>query len=160
MVTAGRGGFSNHAVGRPDAARPIPLCYFLPGSWSSVNLISRSGTNSFHGSLFEVFRAEDLNAKERRLTTRTPFTYNQYGGSLGGPIKRDRIFFFAAYEGYQESSFAIVQGDVPTPKFRAEALAAQPAYKIFLDTLYLPNQPHAADADSARYVGAASQKRH
>lgn len=126
----------------------------------NVNLISRSGTNSFHGSLFEVFRAEDLNAKERRLTTRTPFTYNQYGGSLGGPIQRDRIFFFAAYEGYQESSFAIVQGDVPTPKFRAEALAAQPAYKIFLDTLYLPNQPHAADADSARYVGAASQKRH
>jgi hypothetical protein len=126
----------------------------------NVNLISRSGTNAFHGSLFEVFRAENLNAKERRLTTRNPFTYNQYGGSIGGPIKRDKIFFFTTYEGYQESSFAIVQGDVPTVKFREEALRAQPVYKVFLDSLYLPNQPHAADADSARFVGAATQKRH
>jgi hypothetical protein len=126
----------------------------------NVNLISKSGTNNFHGSLLESFRAEDLNAKERRLTTRSPFTYNQYGGSIGGPIRRDKIFFFTAYEGYQESSFAIVQGDVPTQKFRDEALQAQPGYKIFLDTLYLPNQPFAADADSGRYVGAASQKRH
>ena len=126
----------------------------------NVNLVSRSGTNSFHGSLFEAFRAEDLNAKERRLAIRNPFTYNQYGGSLGGPIRRDRIFFFGTYEGYQESSFAIVQGDVPTQKLRDEAIRAQPGYKIFLDTLYLPNQPFAPDADSARYVGAASQKRH
>jgi hypothetical protein len=126
----------------------------------NVNLISRSGTNSFHGSLFEAFRAEDLNAKERRLATRAPFTYNQFGGSLGGPVKRDRIFFFGTYEGYQESSFAIVQGDVPTPRLREDAIRAQPGYKIFLDTLYLPNQPYAADADSARYIGAASQRRH
>jgi hypothetical protein len=126
----------------------------------NVNLISRSGTNALHGSLFEAFRAEDLNAKDRRLSTRAPFTYNQFGGSLGGPIKRDRIFFFGTYEGYRESSFAIVQGDVPTQKFRDEAIRAQPAYKIFLDTLYLPNQPFAPDADSARFVGAASQRRH
>jgi len=126
----------------------------------NVNLISRSGTNQFHGSLFEAFRAEDLNAKERRLATRNPFTYNQFGGSLGGPIKKDKIFFFGTYEGYRESSFAIVQGDVPTLKLREEAIRAQPGYKIFLDTLYLPNQPFASDADSARYVGAASQRRH
>jgi hypothetical protein len=126
----------------------------------NVNLISRSGTNSLHGSLFEVFRAEDLNAKERRLATRNPFTYNQFGGSFAGPIKKDRIFFFATYEGYRERSFAIVQGDVPTAKLRQEAIAAQPGYKIFLDTLYLPNQPFAAEADIGRYVGAASQSRH
>ena len=126
----------------------------------NVNLVSRSGTNTLHGSLFSVFRAEDLNAKERRLTTRAPFTYNQFGGSLAGPIKRDRIFYFGTYEGYRESSFAIVQGDVPTPKFRDEAIRAQPAYKVFLDTLYLPNQPYSPDADGARYVGAASQRRH
>ena len=126
----------------------------------NVNLVSRSGTNALHGSLFSVFRAEDLNAKERRLATRAPFTYNQFGGSVNGPIKRDRIFYFATYEGYRESSFAIVQGDVPTARFREEAIRAQPGYKIFLDSLYLPNQPHAPEADTGRYVGAATQRRH
>jgi Outer membrane receptor proteins, mostly Fe transport len=126
----------------------------------NVNLITKSGTNSFHGSLFESFRAEDLNAKERRLATRAPFTFNQYGGSIGGPVKRDKIFFFGAYEGYQESAFSIVQGDVPTQKFRDEAIQAQPVYKSFFDTLYLPNQPTAPGADTGRYIGAASQRRH
>jgi outer membrane receptor protein involved in Fe transport len=107
----------------------------------NVNLITKSGTNQLHGSLFESFRAEDLNAKERRLATGAPFTFNQFGGSLGGPIRRDKILLFGTYEGYHESAFAIVQGDVPTVKLRNEAIAAQPIYKTFLDTLYVRISP-------------------
>src|SRR5262245_10105766 len=66
-----------------------------------VNLVGRSAPNQLRRSLFSVFRAEDLNAKERRLATRAPLPYNQYGRSVNGPIKRDRIFYFGTYEGYQ-----------------------------------------------------------
>lgn len=135
---------------------PAEYGHMLGGS---VNVVTKSGTNRWHGSLFHLFRAEDLDAKSRQLTTKPPLTFNQFGGSSGGPIRRDRIFIFGAFEGYREAAFAVVQGDVPTAKLRAEAIRAVPAYKALLDTIYLPNQPHAPEADSARYVGAAASRR-
>jgi outer membrane receptor protein involved in Fe transport len=126
----------------------------------NVNLIAKSGTNQWHGSLFENFRGEALNATDRFLQKRPGFTFNQFGGSAGGPIKRDRIFIFGTYEGYRQRSFNIVQGDVPTPQFRDQAIAAQPQYKTFFDLIYLPNQPYAAGADTARYLGSGSERRH
>jgi len=101
----------------------------------NVNITSKSGTNSWHGTLFENFRGEALNATDRFLQQRPGFTFNQFGGSSGGPIKKDRIFIFGTYEGYRQKSFSIVQGDVPTPKLRADAIAAQPAYKQLFDLI-------------------------
>ncbi len=123
----------------------------------NINVISKSGTNEWHGTVFENFRAEDLNATDRRLGRKTPFTFNQFGGSVGGPIRHSRVFIFGTYEGYREASFGLIQGDVPTQKVRQEAIQAVPIYKMFLDTLYLPNQPYAPDADTARYLGAGTQ---
>lgn len=71
-----------------------------------ISVISRSGTNEFHGNLFEYVRNSSLNANEffanRSGRDRPPLRFNQFGGSVGGPIKRDKIFFFANYEGYRE----------------------------------------------------------
>ncbi len=125
----------------------------------NVNLIAKSGTNQWHGTLFENFKAENLNASDRLLRRKPPFTFNQFGGSVGGPIQQNKVFIFGTYEGYRESSFATLQGDVPTLKLRDEAIRAVPAYKIFLDTLYLPNQPHAPTADTGRFLGAAAETR-
>ena len=74
-----------------------------------VNLLSRSGTNQWHGSLFENFRAEELDARHQRLTDKPGLTFNQFGGSVGGPVKRDRIFVFGVFEGYRERAFTVVQ---------------------------------------------------
>ncbi|MDQ1471004.1 MAG: hypothetical protein QOJ99_2484, partial [Bryobacterales bacterium] len=63
-----------------------------------VNLITKSGTNSWHGSMFENFQAEDLNARNQLLSTKAPLTFNQYGASAGGPIRKDKIFIFGDYE--------------------------------------------------------------
>ncbi len=126
----------------------------------NVNLIAKSGSNTWHGTLFENFRGEALNATDRFLQKRPGFTFNQFGGSVGGPIKRDKIFIFGTYEGYRQRSFSIVQGDVPTPKLRAEAIAAQPIYKQMFDLIYIPNQPYSATADTARYLGSGSETRH
>lgn len=126
----------------------------------NVNLISKSGTNSFHGSLFENFQAENLNARNQFLSYKAPVTFNQFGGSLGGPIKRDRIFFFGTYEGYRESSSPLVSGNVPTIKLRNEMLRAQPQYRTALEATPLPTEPHAADADVGFYQAARNARAH
>src|SRR3954468_7788357 len=67
-----------------------------------VNVITKSGTNTIHGSLFEYFRDESLTAAASDGTPLTGFRRNQFGGTLGGPIKKDKLFFFLASEGIME----------------------------------------------------------
>ncbi len=123
----------------------------------NVNVITKSGTNQWHGSLLELFNAEELNGRQQFLTRRPGTTFNQYGGSLGGPIRKDRIFVFGAYEGYQERNAVALQGNVPTPLLRDEMIGAVPAYKTVLDLYPLPNQPFNATAVTGTYIGAGSQ---
>jgi hypothetical protein len=100
----------------------------------NVNLIAKSGTNQWHGSLFENFQAENLNARLQNLPAKPSLNFNQFGGSIGGPIVRDRVFIFGASESYSERTFQNVQGDFPTQRLRDGAIAAVPAYKTILDT--------------------------
>jgi carboxypeptidase family protein len=64
-----------------------------------VNQVIKSGTNSFHGDVFEFFRNDALNARNYFLPAVTPFKRNTFGGTLGGPIKKDKTFFFVSYQG-------------------------------------------------------------
>jgi hypothetical protein len=68
-------------------------------SGSIVNVITKSGSNAFHGSLYEFFRNKVLNARGFFDTTKPDFKQNQFGGTIGGPIRKDRTFFFSSYEG-------------------------------------------------------------
>lgn len=78
-----------------------------------VNVITKGGTNQFHGELYEYFRNQKLDANyffnNLNGTGKAPYRQNQYGGAIGGPILRDKLFFFAAYEGMRvrQSSFSI-----------------------------------------------------
>jgi hypothetical protein len=70
------------------------------GSGAVMNSASKSGTNSFHGSVFEFLRNSDLDARNFNDGPSVPeFRRNQYGGTFGGPVKKDKVFFFANYEG-------------------------------------------------------------
>lgn len=117
-----------------------------------VNIISRSGTNEFHGSVFENYQSHVLNARNPFVAARDAsgrtlpkprVVFNQFGGSLGGPVIRDRLFFFGTYEGYRESASRRVNLTSPTPAYRSEILRAlpMPETKILLDILPLPNVP-------------------
>jgi hypothetical protein len=64
-----------------------------------INVVTKSGGNTFHGSAFEFLRNTDLDAKGYFATKRSVFQQNQYGGTLGGPIKQNKLFFFADYQG-------------------------------------------------------------
>src|SRR6202048_3950628 len=67
-----------------------------------VNVITKSGTNQFHGSAFEYFRTEALTAAASDGTPLDGFRRHQFGGTMGGPIIKDKLFFFAATEGIME----------------------------------------------------------
>src|SRR5262249_13532097 len=81
-------------------------------SGAVVNVVTKSGTNELHGSIYEFFRNDVLNAKQFTFTEapKTPFKQNQFGGTFGGPIRKDKTFFFGSYEGRR-----IVQGVVSQP---------------------------------------------
>ena len=63
-----------------------------------VNLTIKSGTNGFHGEAFDFLRNDDLNARDFFAQTRAPYKSNQFGGTFGGPLVKNRLFFFAAYQ--------------------------------------------------------------
>jgi len=64
-----------------------------------VNQVIKSGTNAVHGGVFEFFRNDDLNARNYFQPSRTRFNRNLFGGTLGGPIRKDKTFFFISYQG-------------------------------------------------------------
>src|SRR5262249_16400414 len=85
-------------------------------SGSVINVVTKSGTNDFHGSAYEFFRNDVLNAHGFTFqpTSKPPFKQNQFGGTLGGPIKRDKTFIFGSYEG-RRIIRGIVSQPVPVP---------------------------------------------
>jgi hypothetical protein len=88
-----------------------------------VNIVTKSGTNTFHGTAAEYFRNSALDARNYfnpvknangTPNPKAPFHNNQYGGSLGGPIIKDKTFFFVDYEGQQEPVGVVTLASVPT----------------------------------------------
>ena len=79
-----------------------------------VNAITKSGTNSFHGSAYDFLQNSYINATNYFSLTKPMLVQNQYGGSLGGPIKRNRAWFFGAYEGFHDRSTSTATAVVPT----------------------------------------------
>src|SRR5438309_10141851 len=68
-------------------------------SGAVVNVVTKSGTNEIHGNLYEFFRSQALNAKGFFDTTKLDYLQNQFGATLGGPIKKNKTFFFLTFEG-------------------------------------------------------------
>src|SRR2546428_14679 len=80
-----------------------------------VSAVTKSGTNNFHGSAYEFLRNDKLDAakwEENKGGGKSPFRRNQFGGSLGGPIIKDKTFFFSSYEGLRQSQGVNTQGRV------------------------------------------------
>jgi hypothetical protein len=83
-----------------------------------INIVTRSGTNQFHGSVYEYFRNDIFDARNFFQTVaqgpKPELRQNQYGGSIGGPIFRDRTFFYFDYEGFRQVTGVTDTGTVPT----------------------------------------------
>ncbi len=124
--TAGDNGiYAGIPVPNPDAIAELKVqtstydASYGRNPGANVNVVTKSGTNQFHGSLFEFFQNEDLDAtsfmqnlygagKQQELRK------NQFGGSFGGPVKRDKLFFFGSYQGTRQLNGVAAQGSSST----------------------------------------------
>ncbi len=98
---------TNNPFPNPDALEEFSVqtnsysAEYGRGSGAIVNVVTRSGTNEFHGSAFDFIRNGDLNARNFFAPQVDQLKRNQFGGSLGGPILKNKLFFFGSYQGTQ-----------------------------------------------------------
>jgi len=139
-----------------------------------IDAVTRSGTNAFHGNVYEFLRNSALDARNFFDGKIPPFKRNQFGGSAGGPIQKGRTFFFADYEGLRQSLGVTHVDTVPSLEARNGSLCAVTAsdghcimrgqvpvdshVAQFLKTFYpLPNGPIFPDGDTAIFTFADQQ---
>jgi outer membrane receptor protein involved in Fe transport len=114
-----------------------------------IQLLSRSGSNRFRGSVFDFLRDDRFDSRAFGDTADPPpFRMNQFGARLGGPIVKDRTFFFLNYEGIRERLTDTFTGFVPSARFRS---AAAPALRQVVDA-YPAGQRPTADPDIDEWV--------
>jgi hypothetical protein len=127
---------------------------------AQVNVVSKSGTNDWHGALFEYLRNSAFDARSPfnpSPAAQPPFRLNQFGADLGGPIARDKTFFFANFEGFRQSLGLTQVGYVPTGAFRAQTVAAQPGFASILNAFPIGNGPVSPRAPQAQlWTGTTS----
>lgn len=117
-------------------------------SGAVIDIVTKSGTNSFHGGLLEYFRTGKLGARNYfnfDPNPKSPFNNNQFGGSLGGPIVKDRTFFYIDYEGQRENGAQAGTTCVPDPTVIAATEASIKAGGGFVDpviTALLARHPY------------------
>jgi hypothetical protein len=167
------GGQNQISVMSLDAIAEVQIVKgVLPAEYGGVaggqiNVISRSGTNTFHGSAFYSGQNEKFNARSFFSSSAQPVgTFHQYGGTLGGPILRSKAFFFATYEGYNENVQQNLSGTVPNQQVRDEILRALPfpETRAVLEVLPLPTEPIVSsqgvvNPQIGRWRGLATRKR-
>ena len=83
-------------------------------SGGQIHVVTKSGTNNFHGGIFEFLRNTDLDARNYFSPTRGEFVQNQFGGTFGGPILHDKLFFFTDYQGTRQTQ-GIDTGNISVP---------------------------------------------
>lgn len=128
---------------------------------SIVNVATRSGVNEFHGEAFEFFRNNALDARNFFNPVpfpQAPFNHNEFGGDVGGPIKKNKVFFFVAYEGIRQHQGLTLGTTVPSDNQR-DAVTS-PAVSSLLALIPHANiqgaQPSTDPADFIGFSGAAT----
>jgi hypothetical protein len=86
-------------------------------SGGQINVVTKSGTNGFHGDVFEFLRNTNLDARNYFSPTRGKFDQNQFGGTFGGPIRKSKIFFFGDYQGTR-STQGVSTGQISVPSLQ------------------------------------------
>jgi len=102
-------------------------CEFGRGNGAVINLRTCSGTNLFHGKLWSYHRNAALNARNFFAVGKPPQVFNQFGANIGGPIIRNRTFFFGSYEGTRNAVGQALTFQVETPEFRDFVMRTSPS---------------------------------
>ncbi len=114
---------------------------FGTGSGGQISVVTKSGSNAFHGSLFEFFRNDKLDSRNffdrvgPNGVSKLPLRMNQFGGSIGGPIVKERVFFFGSYEGYRLRNGVNLIESAPSALAKSQAV---PAVAQVIDAFHSP----------------------
>jgi hypothetical protein len=127
---------------------------FGDASGAQIAATSASGTNTLHGSLFEYLRNSFFDARSPLDQTHgpLPFRLNQFGGSLGGAIVKNKTFFFANFEAFRQVQDQTLIGFVPSLTYRASVLGASPALAPIVNA-YPLGTGSTSNANIAQYTG-------
>jgi outer membrane receptor protein involved in Fe transport len=104
----------------PDAIREFRVdtnnfsAQYGRNSAGVVTVLTKSGTNEFHGSVFEFYRDRNFNATQRLQKSKTPYNQHRFGVTVGGPVLKDKLFFFGSYAGFRYISDNILNPNAPS----------------------------------------------
>ena len=113
-----------------------------------VSVLTKSGTNKFHGSVFEFYRTKNFNATTHNQIVKAPYIRNEYGGTVGGPIRRNKDFFFFSYGGLHDNVASPFSGNVPD----AAQLSGNFAENLPTDITSCTQSPTAADNAAFKFL--------
>lgn len=132
-----------------------------------ISAVTKSGTNQFHGSLFEFIRNDNMDAPRWEDNAfaggvKPEFRRNQFGAAVGGPIVQDRTFFFGSYEGLRQlrgntTTYNVPSLDSRNGIFQGDFIGVDPTVKPFLDAYPLPNGTEDATRGRARFTKSTDQ---
>ncbi|MDA1236925.1 MAG: TonB-dependent receptor, partial [Acidobacteria bacterium] len=126
-------GVSVEAVQGVEVSKNIFSAEIANTLAGNVNIITKGGTNQLHGSAFEQYQAGGLNANNHLLARKTSLVFHQYGGSLGGPIIKNKLFVFGTFEGYRRNAQQALTGFVPSNSIVEQTIAAIPESRGYWD---------------------------
>ncbi|MDP9053241.1 MAG: TonB-dependent receptor [Acidobacteriota bacterium] len=129
------------------------------GNGAVINAVSKSGTNAFHGSAFDFLRNSAFDARDffSKKSTAAPFRRNQFGGSVGGPVKKNKAFFFVDYEGVRELLEENKTAIVPNCPSACTITATDPATRAAIaNTLALYPKPDPGTISANGLTGTAA----
>ena len=136
------------------------------GNGGQVNIVTKSGTNEFHGTAFEYLRNSvfdsrsfldlDLDPAAPAKTKVPPFRLNQFGGTIGGPIKKDKTFFFFSYEGFRQFRGQYLHALVPSVSFKQQVVQQSPALAPIMSAYPTGQLPVDTFTDEYTHLGSVN----
>jgi hypothetical protein len=138
---------NNDAVQEVSMVRGVVPASVSGTMAGNINIITKGGTNTFHGDVYEINEENLYDARNQFLTDRPRTTFNQFGGAISGPILQNKLFFFASYEGVRYNALVDVSDNVPTPYLISISPSVyQPAFASYPTVAQPPDDPTALTA--------------
>lgn len=156
--TSARLQISTEAIAEFRASSAIYTAETGGSAGGQIEVVSKSGGNAVHGSIFEFLRNDFFDARsfDSKTSSLPPFRLNQFGGSVGGSLIKNRTFYFLNYEGYRQVLGQPLTGLVPSSLYRRLALTKSPALKPILDA-YPQGTVSTKDPNVDTWFGSGSQ---
>ena len=118
-----------------------------------IEIVTKSGTNTFHSSMWEYLRNSTFDARPWGSASLPQLQLNNFGANLGGPVIRNKLFFFSNWEAYRQVLAQQVTGLIPTPAYRAAVIAASPALAPIVNS-YVTGGTPTKDPNAFSFSGA------